>query len=78
MPDRLLSTVRHKTVLPTGYRRHASYQSMSVTLDDWTAARAVLDRRIAALTVLRDERKVAEGRGEWPPENCCVEAGGHG
>lgn len=63
----LAATVRHRTVIRDGYRRHASHESMTAYLVDWQRARDRLDRQIAALTELRDERRAASERGDWPP-----------
>ena len=66
MPDFLTAVVHERTTLDGRYRQNAAWQSMQTYLDDWTAARARLDRQIAELTVMVERRQVAVRKGEWP------------
>lgn len=67
MVDRIASAVERGTSISDRYRESASWQSMDAFLVDWHRAQHRLNRQITELTKLRDERRDATERGEWPP-----------
>lgn len=66
MPEFLAAKVDRATQVPERYKASAAHQSMTVYLEDWEQAHAILGRRLAKLRQLRDDRRGAAERGEWP------------
>lgn len=64
---RIASLVTDATTIGRGYRKHAAVQSIDAHLSDWEAALGRLERQIARLRALRDERLAQIDAGTWPP-----------
>ena len=60
------SMVHGATTIHDGYRTHASPESMSAFLKDWTAARNRLNRQILELKLMRTSRLAEIEAGTWP------------
>lgn len=65
--DKLLSTVRYRTIIGEGFTENAAPEAMDTYLSDWRQARARLDARITELEALRAQRAREKAAGEWPP-----------
>jgi hypothetical protein len=64
--EMLASTVRHKTTISDGYRKHAGYQSMEAYATDWRVALRRLERQVLELEEMARQRKVEQENGDWP------------
>jgi hypothetical protein len=71
MPEYLAAIVGRKTMMSNCYKAAAAHWDMTVYLEDWEQAHAILGRRIAVLRRLRDDRRAAvaahiDGSGATP------------